>query len=302
MKRKSANNISTSSVFAGLGSGAISSVVCAPLDLIRTRVQVMGNSRPISYNNMYRSLKEIFHQEGFRGCFRGLGVSFATVPTFWGIYFPIYELTKRNLSVMQHKQQHHNGFPAKLLNNVSFIHMTSAITAGGIADVLCNPMFVIRTRMQTERLHNKYLPQQSILSTMVSIYREGGLPVFWRGLSASLFGLSHVAIQFPVYEWCKAQARSRSSSDTENSFDLLIASALSKTCACLVTYPHEVIRSRVMDSRCSVTLIDTVKSVIAKEGYIGLYSGLTVSLVRVIPNCCVTFVSYELMLRSLSNI
>jgi len=301
MKRKSTNYASSSSsVFAGLGSGAISSVVCAPLDLIRTRVQVMGNlSRPISYNNMYRSLKDIFHQEGFRGCFRGLGVSFATVPTFWAIYFPIYEMAKRNLSVMQH--QHHNEFTAKLLNNLSFIHMTSAITAGGIADVLCNPMFVVRTRMQTERLHNKYLPQQSILSTVASMYREGGLPIFWRGLSASLFGLSHVAIQFPVYEWCKAQARSRSCSDTENSFDLLIASALSKTCACLITYPHEVIRSRVMDSRCSVTLIDTVKGLIAKEGYIGLYSGLTVSLVRVIPNCCVTFVSYELMLRWLSN-
>jgi hypothetical protein len=40
-----------------------------------------------------------------------------------------------------------------------------------------------------------------------------------------------------------------------------------------------------------------LRHVVQTEGYAGLYVGLRVSLVRVVPNCCVTFVSYELIAR-----
>ena len=43
----------------------------------------------------------------------------------------------------------------------------------------------------------------------------------------------------------------------------------------------------------------TAKHIIKNEGYSGLYAyaGLRISLIRVVPNCCVTFVSYELIAR-----
>ena len=89
------------------------------------------------------------------------------------------------------------------------IHLGSAITAGALSDVLCNPMFVIRTRLQTEALHNTIenkmssFSKQTIQQTVRMLYAEGGILTFWRGMTANLLGLSHVAVQFPVYEKLK---------------------------------------------------------------------------------------------------
>ena len=83
--------------------------------------------------------------------------------------------------------------------------MTSAILAGAVADFFCNPMFVVRTRMQTEALHYLDTPlqqrkPQGILRTVKGLYIEGGggVAIFWRGYFASLLGLTHCAVQFPL--------------------------------------------------------------------------------------------------------
>lgn len=71
-------------------------------------------------------------------------------------------------------------------------------------------------------------------------------------------------------------------------------------CASLLTYPHEVIRSRMMDARgpdAGMGALRTIGRIVESEGVGGLYTGIHVSLLRVVPNCCITFMSYELILR-----
>jgi len=55
----------------------------------------------------------------------------------------------------------------------------------------------------------------------------------------------------------------------------------------------------MMDARKAnkKSLSETVQSIIQKEGYSGFYRGVHVSLARVVPNCCITFVCYEMFLR-----
>mmetsp|Transcript_7462 Transcript_7462/g.15965 ORF Transcript_7462/g.15965 Transcript_7462/m.15965 type:complete len:445 (-) Transcript_7462:87-1421(-) len=290
-----------SSLFAGVGSGSLASIVCAPLDLVRTRMQVAGGlDRGTSQTpKIVKSIYEIYLSDGIRGCFRGLGATLATVPAFWGLYFPLYEGFKKR--ILHWSSKYGDGGH----NHHALVHLGSAITAGAVADVVCNPMFVVRTRMQTEALHYFQMPvsdrrPHGVISTVSGLYKEGGLPIFWRGLTASLLGLGHVGIQFPVYERLKAEARKRSKDGNESPMDLLLASGLSKMTAAVITYPHEVIRSRMMDARGATAgknVINTMRHIIETEGYGGLYVGLRISLVRVVPNCCVTFVSYELIAR-----
>lgn len=290
-----------SSLVAGVGSGSLASVVCAPLDLVRTRMQVAGGLEGKSEQSakIIKSLREIYLSDGVRGCFRGLGATLATVPAFWGLYFPLYERFKSR--ILEWSLEYGNGGH----NHHALVHLSSAMTAGAVADVICNPMFVVRTRMQTEALHYFQMPMSErrphgVMATVAGLYREGGIPIFWRGLTASLLGLGHVGIQFPVYERLKAEARRRSPDGEESPLDLLIASGLSKMTACIATYPHEVIRSRMMDARGPVAgknALRTLQHIVKNEGYSGLYVGLRVSLFRVVPNCCVTFVSYELIAR-----
>jgi len=309
-----------SSLIAGFGSGALASITCAPLDLLRTRMQVMGaflehsstKQKMSVYNHLSTHIRQIIRTEGPMGCFRGLGATLATVPTFWGIYFPIYEEMKLLIPKFYSKNQQQQT-DVDYTNGVSrthpLVHLTSAMIAGAVADVVCNPMFLVRTRMQTETLHylqehasksmlHRHIP--SISETIASIYAEGGALAFWRGLTASLIGLSHVAIQFPVYEFLKAEARQRNADGKERHLDILLASGLSKICGSLVSYPHEVLRSRMMDARgveAGKSVLHVIQHVVATEGYGGLYRGLNLSLIRVIPNCCVTFTTYELFMR-----
>lgn len=61
-----------------------------------------------------------------------------------------------------------------------------------------------RTRIQALILHPDVNLNHSHISTvgmMKMIYREEGFAAFYKGLSASFLGLSHVAIQFPLCEF-----------------------------------------------------------------------------------------------------
>lgn len=84
-----------SSLAAGIASGIVSSLVVAPLDLIRTRLQIFHSSTPPSANigsgssaasSAWRMLRDILQKEGIKGCFRGLTATLITVPVFWGVY------------------------------------------------------------------------------------------------------------------------------------------------------------------------------------------------------------------------
>ena len=52
-----------------------------------------------------------------------------------------------------------------------------------------------------------------------------------------------------------------------------------------ITYPHEVIRSRMKDARGDKvkSVLGTLRHIVETEGYSGLYVGLRVTLVRVVP-------------------
>uniref|UniRef100_A0A7S2K0U6 Mitochondrial carrier protein n=1 Tax=Leptocylindrus danicus TaxID=163516 RepID=A0A7S2K0U6_9STRA len=311
-KQQRNNKDKLASGAAGAASGIISSVLCAPLDLVKTRLQVQGSLAAAAGNSAEMTTAQMFadiiKHDGYMGCFRGLTPTLSCVPVFWGIYFPLYEYSKRTIMNQIYYEKPKQKEPV-------LVHVASAICAGMVADVLCNPMFLVRTRMQTESMHqflerrhehnvsarNHAHARLTMRQTIMTLYQEGNrsIWIYWRGLTASLLGLSHVAIQFPVYEYLKSEARHRNPNHKEQPLDLLLASGCSKVTACFVTYPHEVVRSRMMDLRGDVgmSMLDTVRLVLREEGIKGLYRGLNVSLIRVVPNCCLTFCSYELILR-----
>lgn len=99
------------------------------------------------------------------------------------------------------------------------------------------------------------------------IYREEGPKAFYRGMLPSLFGVAHVAVQFPLYEQFKSFYRESNStfhppqgqhlirsscsltgpedgSDIPSS-TILFCSSVSKMIASVATYPHEVLRTRL---------------------------------------------------------
>jgi solute carrier family 25 folate transporter 32 len=90
------------------------------------------------------------------------------------------------------------------------------------------------------------------------MYSSEGIKSFYSGLTPALLGLSHVAVQFPAYEYLKTKftgegmggaLSSTQDSGTPQWVGVLSASILSKILASSATYPHEVIRTRLQTQR-----------------------------------------------------
>lgn len=98
-----------------------------------------------------------------------------------------------------------------------------------------------------------------------------------------------------MYEKLKVLFRGNKAEGNEKTAELLLASGISKMSASILTYPHEVIRSRMMDIRSvhGVGFLETCRRVYAIEGITGFYAGISLSLIRVIPNTMLTFLVYE---------
>lgn len=87
------------------------------------------------------------------------------------------------------------------------------------------------------------------------MYSSEGVLSFYSGLTPALLGLTHVAVQFPVYEFLRkkftGQAMGEMAGDDKQShwLGVLSASIMSKIMASSATYPHEVIRTRLQTQR-----------------------------------------------------
>jgi len=126
-------------------------------------------------------------------------------------------------------------------------------------------------------------------------------------LAPSLAGISHVVIQFPVYEQLKLELASRRGKDTTDltPTELVVASAVAKMVASSVTYPHEVIRSHMhVQGLGPFEGLFGLIGRIYKDGggWRAFYRGVGTNLVRTTPAAAITFTSYELISRQLRDI
>jgi solute carrier family 25 folate transporter 32 len=185
-------------------------------------------------------------------------------------------------------------------------YLLSPALAGAATTALTNPVWVIKTRMlSSDRGAAGAYP--SMAAGVRSIYRNEGLAGFYRGLGVSLIGVSHGAVQFAVYEPAKRAYRQhyRSRDGDERGLDdaplgteaTMLLSSGAKLVAGAVTYPYQVLRSRLQnyqaDERFGRGFSGVVRKTWSEEGVRGFYRGLVPGVIRVMPATWVTFLVYE---------
>ncbi|VDK84119.1 unnamed protein product [Litomosoides sigmodontis] len=80
----------------------------------------------------------------------------------------------------------------------------------------------------------------------------------------------------------------------------MLAGGTAKFFACSLAYPHEVVRTRMREENAVTKgFLPTLKFVLRGEGFWALYRGLTVQLLRTVPNTAITMGTYELTVHVL---
>ncbi|KAF1820412.1 mitochondrial carrier [Dissoconium aciculare CBS 342.82] len=300
--------------FSGAMAGMASGIVTCPLDVIKTKLQAQGSFRARSvlaegvrpaamYQGMLGTARIIYTQDGLRGMYRGLGPMLLGYLPTWAVYMSVYDSSREYWYTHGYGEQDRDKWLARVY---------ASLTAGACSTLATNPIWVIKTRLmsQVSRTASKEARTPwhyaNTFDAARKMYRAEGIGAFYSGLAPALLGLTHVAIQFPLYEYFKQQFTGVEMGATpdkkgeagKNTLGILAATFLSKVCATSATYPHEVVRTRLQTQQRHWRphyrgVLDTCRTILREEGWRAFYNGMGTNMIRAVPAAMTTMLTYE---------
>ena len=225
----------------------------------------------------------IVRGEGLRGLYQGLTPNVIGAGSAWGFYFLFYNAFKSSLQGGNTRHQ-----------LTAAHHLVAASASGVLTLTLTNPVWVVKTRLCLQTQTRQY---SGFSDALFKIGRQEGLRGLYSGFVPGLFGVSHGAVQFMAYEEMKNRYhnyRQQEITTKLGTAEYLTFAALSKLLAAFITYPYQVVRTRLQNTETKYSgSLDCIRKIFTLEGGIGFYKGLTPNLLRVVPATMITFVVYE---------
>lgn len=214
---------------------------------------------------------------------------------------------------------------SKIIENKWSCQVFASITAGACSTVVTNPIWVVKTRLMSQvgatAAKDTRTPwfYRSTMDAFRQMYAAEGFAAFYSGLAPALLGLTHVAIQFPLYEYFKLKftglQMGEQKANESHTVGILAATFLSKICATSATYPHEVLRTRLQTqprlqlpsqqfhpdnpSESNLRLPRyrgvwmTCKIILQEEGWRAFYFGMGTNMIRAVPSAMTTMLTFE---------
>jgi solute carrier family 25 protein 39/40 len=244
-------------------------------------------NRPGHFNGTIDAFVKIARNEGIRSLWSGLSPTIISAIPATVFYFSIYD----NL-LCRARGRYGDHF---------YVPLIVGAVARGIAVTIVSPIEMVRTKMQSESLSYTQLGK----AVKMTIQSDGYLSL-WRGLGATILrDIPFSALYWTGYESLKKIFVNHFNKD-HTTFSISFASgALSGTFAAVVTLPFDVVKTRrqitlgqIKTSDAAKKLANTstvsiMKDIVNKQGYRGLFTGITPRIAKIAPACATMIASYD---------
>ncbi|XP_062099584.1 probable mitochondrial adenine nucleotide transporter BTL3 [Humulus lupulus] len=190
---------------AGAAAGITATILCLPMDTIRTRMVAPGGE---ALGGVIDTFRHMIQTEGFFSLYKGLGPSIVSMAPSGAVFYGVYDILKtaylqspegrERLQHMKQEGQELNALEQLELGTVRTL-LYGAI-AGVCSEAATYPFEVVRRQLQMQVQATRL----SAFSTCVKIVEQGGIPALYAGLVPSLLQvLPSAAISYFVYEFMK---------------------------------------------------------------------------------------------------
>ncbi|KAF2760684.1 asparaginyl-tRNA synthetase [Pseudovirgaria hyperparasitica] len=292
----------SANMVAGAFAGIAEHSVMYPIDLLKTRMQVINPSPSAVYSGISNAMVTISRAEGFRAMWRGVSSVVVGAGPAHAVYFASYEAVKHALGGNEGGQEEHHPLAAgsflELIHQV--LVMTIAIAASGAAatiasDALMNPFDVIKQRMQLHGSEYRSLPQCAR-----SVFRKEGLMAFYVSYPTTLcMTVPFTALQFMAYE---SMSKFMNPTGRYDPYTHCTAGGLAGGLAAGLTTPLDVIKT-LLQTRGSATDVELrnvsglwqAAAVINKrDGFKGFFRGWKPRIISTMPSTAICWSAYEM--------
>ncbi|XP_045803412.1 probable mitochondrial adenine nucleotide transporter BTL3 [Trifolium pratense] len=192
---------------AGAAAGVTATIICLPLDTIRTKIVAHGGE---AFGGVIGAFQYMIQTEGFFSLYKGLVPSLLSMAPSSAVFYGVYDMLKsaylHSPEGMQRIQNMHKQGQDHELSAFDQLELGPVRTllygavAGACAEAATYPFEVVRRRLQLQVQSTKL----SSLATFVKIVEQGGISALYAGLIPSLLQvLPSASISYFVYEFMK---------------------------------------------------------------------------------------------------
>ncbi|KAL5556041.1 hypothetical protein UlMin_038277 [Ulmus minor] len=190
---------------AGAAAGITATLLCLPMDTIRTKMVAPGGE---ALGGVIGTCRHMIQTEGFFSLYKGLVPSIVSMAPSGAVFYGVYDILKtaylhspEGMKRIQHMKQ--EGQELNALEQLELGPIRTLLygaIAGVCSEAATYPFEVVRRQLQMQ----VWATRRSALSTFVKIVEQGGIPALYAGLVPSLLQvLPSASISYFVYEFMK---------------------------------------------------------------------------------------------------
>ena len=266
-------------VFGGL-SGMIATSITQPIDTVKVRIQIFGESGTVVTTNPFKVASIMIKEEGVTSFYKGLDSALFRQATYGTARIGLYRF-------LYNKRMEQKG--EVVFHEKAFI----SLFAGFVSALIGNPSDVALVRFQSDFT---LPPEQrrgykNVFDAFGRIIKEEGVISLWRGSAPTVLRAMSVNIgQMASFDQLKELVLKMRNGE----WDLgsrIVTSVLSGIVCATVSLPSDNIKTKLQKMKAGPDgklpyngLLDCFVKSIKREGFFGLWIGLPTFILRVCPH------------------